>query len=578
MQSIIQIKLVALAAALGLNTADWQKPSPAMTEQVNKLESAMKLISEGKAAEVQAKVKESIEKIKDLADKGDKDAEYAIGLFAQNQQGGFGTALDYYTRAAKAGQLQAMNNLGFLTMSLANQMPEKERPAKIQEGVEWIKKASDAGNNPARRNMAQLYLSGQAGVPRDVDKAKALLDLAAKDHDDQAEYELFQYYSGSAGKDKVNDKEAFSYLEKAAASGNPSGLDTLGSLYLQGGKIGSIEVKKDENAAVKRFKDLADKGNPVGERKMGGVCEAGIGNQKKDYKEAVSYYEKAAQGNDGVAQFRLASMCDTGWDPENTKGEKPIVPRNDANALSLYKLALQNKIAIAGYNVAVFYEQGRAVDKDLNKAFTFYLEAAESNVPLAMQKVGVYYANGAGAQKDPIAAAGWFQRAGAAGLPDGTLAYASLVEQGAGLLNKDENPYLIAGQLYNEVVNNPNASDALAADALLRLGGLWFRGVTSITRENRTPAPDFAKAYMYFKAADGLVKDNDTAGKDVTAKLLAAAGEKLTAEQKKSATSSADSLRNSIVEARKKKAEASAEGSAPAAPAAAAPAPSPRHR
>ena len=581
LQSIIQVKLVAMAAALGLNTADWQKPSSAMVEQVKALEGAMALIRENKAAEVQGKVKEAIDKIQELAKNGDKDAQYAMGLFAQNQQGGFGAALQYYTLAAKQNQLQAMNNLGFLTMSVANQLPEKDRPAKVQEGVEWIKKASDAGNNPAKRNMAQLYMSGQAGVERNVEKAHALLDSAAKSNpvDDQAEYELFQFYSGSAGPDKADDKQAQYWLDKSAKDGNASGLDTLGSLYLQGGKIGKIEVKKDEAEAVKLFKKLADNDNAVGNRKMGGVCEAGIGGQKKDYKEAVAYYEKAAQGNDGVAQFRLASMFDTGWDPDNTKGEKAIVQRNDAAALSLYKLALQNKIAIAGYNVAVFYEQGRAVDKDLTKAFTFYLEAAESNVPLAMQKVGVYYANGAGALKDPIASAGWFQRAGAAGLPDGTLAYASLMEQGAAVVPKDDNPYLEAGKLYNDVLSNPNASDALAADALLRLGGLYYRGVTTLTTTSRTPSPDYKRAYMYFQTASTFVNEKDANGKETVAKLLDAAKTtgKLTADEIKTANGQADSLHTSIVDGRKRREAAStSEGSAPSAPPVASPAPTRR--
>ena len=119
LQSLINIKLIALAAALGLNTEDWIKPSAAMVEQVTSLESAMKLIEDGKSDQVGTKTQEAVTKIKELADKGDKDAQFAIALLAQNQQGGAAVAMEYYKKAADQGQLQATNNLGFLTMAQA---------------------------------------------------------------------------------------------------------------------------------------------------------------------------------------------------------------------------------------------------------------------------------------------------------------------------------------------------------------------------------------------------------------------------------------------------------------------------
>ncbi|HSI61869.1 MAG TPA: hypothetical protein VLE43_02085, partial [Candidatus Saccharimonadia bacterium] len=83
------------------------------------------------------------------------------------------------------------------------------------------------------------------------------------------------------------------------------------------------------------------------------------------------------QGNDAAAQLRLASFYDRGIDL--TPGDDKIeIQRNDAAALQLYRLAAQNNVPLAIYNVGAFYEAGRAVDRDMTKAFTLYLQSAVS--------------------------------------------------------------------------------------------------------------------------------------------------------------------------------------------------------
>ena len=518
LQSLFNIKLIALAAALGLNTEDWKNPSKAMVEQVTSLESAMKLIEEGKSADVNKATEVAVTEIKKLADAGDKDAQFAIALLAQGQQNGAAAAMKYYKDAADQGQLQATNNLGFLTMAQAKGMPEAEAKVKVAEGVALIEKAANAGNTPAMRNMAQLYLTGQAGQTKNEAKGVALLEAAAKKDDGQAMYELSQFYGNSANTDKDRDEKAKSWLEQSATGKNPSpnGLDTLGSLYLSGGKIGLIKIDKDEAKAVSLFKTLADEKNPVGLRKMGGLSESEkeVGGVKQDYNAAVKYYQAAARGNDAIAQFRLASMLDQGFAPGATAKDSPevikskiIIQPNDAAALNLYKLAAQNNLPIALYNVGVFYEQGRAVDKDVTKAFAAFLSAAESGVALGMQKAGIYYSQGAGTLKDPIAAAGWFARAAAAKLPEAQLALGQVYEAGVGPADGNANPYLSAATQYNDAVDNPNASTNVQAEALLRLGSLYFRGAPSMTKDNQTPKPNFNNAYIYFKRAALLAPD-----------------------------------------------------------------------
>ena len=513
LQSALYIKLAAMAAALGLDTADWKNPSTEMVSEVTKLEKAQAAALDPKNTnrdDLQKQISDSITAIKALADKGDKDALFSLGLILQNQQGGIEQAVAYYKQAADKGQLQAMNNYGFILVAAA-----QRDEAKQKEGVEWIKRASDAGSNPARRNMAQFYVNGLAGQKKDPDAAKKLLEAAYADKDYQAAYDLSQFYAGAGG--AVDDEKTWDWLNNAAKGGNPSGLDTLGSLLLNGGSVGKKVIAKDADAAVKQFQDLANQNNAVGLRKLGGLYEDGtIGKVAKDFKKALEYYTKAAQGNDGIAQFRLASIYDTGYQIDDKEG----VARNDALALNLYRLAAQNKIPAASYNVGVFYEQGRTVDKDLQKAFAYFMQGAQSGVVMAMQKVGTYYVNGAGCIKDPVAGAGWFARSAASGSAEGHLSYGVLTESIG--TTDGGNPFLAAANSYEQAWEgaaaaiaqakdgNHQLADALAVEAYVRLGSLHARGV--MNPKDNVAKPDLTLAYVYFKQAlDVNTKNNNLA-------------------------------------------------------------------
>lgn len=520
LQSALYIKLAAMAAALGLDTAEWKNPSKEMVDVVTGLEKATQAaIKDNKADQLQGEISEAVKKISELAKSGDKDALFAMGLILQNQQqqGAMEQAVSFYKQAADKGQVQAENNYGFILVASA-QRDEK----KLAEGVSFIKKAAEAGNTPAMRNMAQFYLNGLAGLKKDAEQARALLEKAAAAKDYQAAYELSQFYAGAGATD---DEKALEWLNTAAKGGNPSALDTLGSLYFNGGSVGKKVIKSDPDAAIAQFEELAKQGNAVGLRKMAGVYEAGnVGKVAKDFKKALEYYSKAAQGNDAIAQFRLASMYDTGVDLD--PNDKTVdVPRNDAAALNLYRLAAQNKLPIASYNVGVFYEQGRTVDRDLQKAFAAYMVAAQSGVVLAMQKVGTYYVNGAGTIKDPVAAAGWFARTAAAGMAEGHLNYGVLTES-IGTTDKG-NPFLAAANSYRQAFEGASAAiyqatkngvdhsaaDAIAIEAYVRLGGLYARGV--VEPKDNVAQPDLAKAYVYFKQALDVNPKNENLAKAV---------------------------------------------------------------
>jgi TPR repeat protein len=506
LHSLLSLKLAAMAAALGLDTAEWNKPSPAIVEQVTALESLQKDAAEGKAPQAGQSLQEIVNKIKDLADKGDKDAQFAMGLFLQqsNQQGSLQQALQYYEKASAQDQLQAMNNYGFIVAASTQDQNEAKK------GIAKIKEAAGKGLNAARRNMATIYLRGMGGEPQDIKSAKLLLDEAAQAGDSQAEFELAQFHLGAGGTENQDDDKAWDYLNKAANNGNPNALAALGSVLFDGKEFGVKKTKKpaDPKKAVELFKKLADQKNPAGLRTMGELYQKGIPNTgiSKDFSKALEFYKAAARANDAVAQVILAGFYDRGFDENNDKTLE--VNPDPAGALELYRLAAQNNVPLANYNIGIFYESGRAVDRDMTKAFGYFLQSAVNGFGPGMQKVGVYYLNGAGTLKDPVAATGWFQRSAGAGVAEGLVSLGVMAENGL-VPNVDPNAtqFQTAAAAYVAVEKNPSASDAVRMEALMRLGALYFRGLM-VGAGKTTPEPDMERAYIYFRMASEIDPQN----------------------------------------------------------------------
>jgi TPR repeat protein len=579
LHSLLALKLAAMAAALGLDTSEWNSPSPEISAQVQALENLQKAAAEGNPAPEGNTLQDVVNKIKDLADKGDKDAQFSMGLFLQqsNQQGALQQALDYYDKAAKQGQLQAMNNYGFIVAA------STQDPAQAKLGVEKIKEASTKGLNAARRNMATIYLRGMAGEPRNVPEAKKLLEAAVADPkqpDYQAEFELAQFYLGAGGPENQDTEKAWELLNSAAKHGNPNALAALGSVLFDGKEFGTEEKKKkipaDPKGAVDLFKKLAEQNNPAGLRTMGELYQKGIPNTgvEKDFKKALEYYGKAAQGNDAVAQVILAGFYDRGFDENNDKTLE--VAPNPAASLELYRLAAQNNVPLAFYNIGAFYEAGRAVDKDMTKAFGYFLQAAVNGFGPAMQKVGVYYLNGAGILKDPVAATGWFTRSAASNVPEGLVSLGVMAENGlVPPTDPNDTQFQTAVKLYGAVEDNVAASDPVRMEALLRLGNLYFRGVTGPATQKEAK-PDFERAYGYFKLASDLDPNNKLA-----AQAKEQAEKPLTVEQKASAAKMVEVMKKKREDKVKAAAAAAAPttgapvGAAPAPPTPASPAPAP---
>jgi len=94
----------------------------------------------------------------------------------------------------------------------------------------------------------------------------------------------------------------------------------------------------------------------------------------KDYKQAIKWYQKAADRGDAKAQFGL------GWMYVNGKG----VLKDDKEAVKWYQKAADQGHAKAQFNLALMYLKGKGVPKNMTQAKYWIQKAYEgSNVEVS---------------------------------------------------------------------------------------------------------------------------------------------------------------------------------------------------
>jgi TPR repeat protein len=104
----------------------------------------------------------------------------------------------------------------------------------------------------------------------------------------------------------------------------------------------------------------------------------------------------------------------------------------DAALLPWRPLAEQGH-APAQFGLGLAYENGRGVDRSLERAASWYRKAAEQGLQDAQFNLGNLYLNGAGVEKDPVEAVRWFRRAADQGMPHAQVNLGYSYETGTGV-------------------------------------------------------------------------------------------------------------------------------------------------
>ena len=123
----------------------------------------------------------------------------------------YGKAMSYFRKAADAGYVEAMNDIGFLY----------DRGLGVdqdyQQAMVWYRKAADAGNAEGMNKIGVLYYYGQ-GVAMDYQQAMAWWRKAADASNADAMGNIGGLYQDGDGVDR-DQEQAISWYRKAAALG-----------------------------------------------------------------------------------------------------------------------------------------------------------------------------------------------------------------------------------------------------------------------------------------------------------------------------------------------------------------------
>jgi TPR repeat protein len=99
---------------------------------------------------------------------GDITAEYNLGMLYLEGDGvppNAKQAVDWLTKAAQHGHVQAMCNLGVVLAIGAEQVP-----ADVPAAIKWLKRSANKGDSLAKQALSKIYREGR-GVPKNIDEA-----------------------------------------------------------------------------------------------------------------------------------------------------------------------------------------------------------------------------------------------------------------------------------------------------------------------------------------------------------------------------------------------------------------------
>jgi TPR repeat protein len=233
------------------------------------------------------------------------EVESARALY---QSGNFGAAFPRFTRAAEAGNPEAMGYVGM--MYLRGQGTERSP----QLAVVWLRRAGEARDARGMNALGIAYQNGD-GVDRSYRWARHWFTAAAEEKGyPEAMLNLGNLYRHGLGVDR-SDEQALAWYRRAVRAGSLDAMVDAGLMYENG-----WGTRRDTEQALHWYRTAADAGSARGMFAVGRVYQNGVGVEK-DYGEARTWYLKAEQAGSADAMNNLGVLYTNGWGVAANRGE-----------------------------------------------------------------------------------------------------------------------------------------------------------------------------------------------------------------------------------------------------------------
>ncbi|MBO5689380.1 MAG: sel1 repeat family protein [Lentisphaeria bacterium] len=251
-----------------------------------------------------------------------------------------------------------------LAKMLLARPPAMRTAEDTQEAFRNLQAAANAGDNTAKRLLAECYRNG-VGVSPDPEKNAQLLQEAADSGDKEAMCELAHLLEYGIGI-TPDEAKAFAYLQKAADAGIARAQSRLGDFYWSGKAVRQNVVK-----AAELYRKAAEKKDPAGMYRLAVCLLDGIG-AVQDRQQGIALLQDAAKAEEPRAQYLLGET----------------------------------------------YRQGVLLVRDPGAAAYWFARAARNNLPAAMREYGKCLLAGDGIKQNEQQGQAWLLRAAKAGDPE----------------------------------------------------------------------------------------------------------------------------------------------------------------
>ncbi len=221
--------------------------------------------------------------------------------------------------------------------------------------------------------------------------------------------------------------EAVPYLRSAADNGHEEAMYLLGLLYWKG-----FGVPQDIDESMKWLKRASGNGSYYAREELKKIEKAGLPQvdeykmgydafQLKKYKEAVSWFNKAAAKGNMEAMFNLGMIYQLGAGTE--------IPVNEKEAVGWYQKAADKGHVNSMNNLGQLYLSEEGI-QDFKLALQWFTKGADKGHSGCMYNIGVMYANGTGVTMQMEEAYKWFKKAADKGMVEAKEAVKKIEKEG----------------------------------------------------------------------------------------------------------------------------------------------------
>ena len=258
----------------------------------------------GKRGEVKRDPEKGVELFIISAERGDSVAQFDLALAYDDGVGveeiDWDKAADWYGRAAKGGETNAMFNLAvLLKMGLVGfgSKENRDREQDKRQAVYWLRKVAKRGEINAISKLGECYFHGE-GVRRNRPLGFKMMQQAAEQGYGHAQYNLSLLYLHGDYVEKDFDKEFF-WLQKAVENGCPEAYNNLGVCYSLGR---GTQIDHDKAFALYKKAIRWTYVNEEAANNLAICYENGEGVEP-DPREALRWYRRAKRwGKEGIEE------------------------------------------------------------------------------------------------------------------------------------------------------------------------------------------------------------------------------------------------------------------------------------